>query len=470
MSTWANLEPAAATVDPGASTSIQLRVRNTSDVVDEYRIIPVGDLAPYIRVEPERLRLFPGSTGTAEVTFSPPRTPDIPAGPTPFALEITPTEHPDQVAVPEGNLTVTPFHEIRAELVPGVVRGRWRGRPHLAVDNLGNTQVTAALRGHDQASALRYDLRQSTVQIDPGRAAFIRLGLRPSRFLWAGEQQKHDYTVEVQRAGATAISARGEYVQPALLAGWLSRVLLTVLTLVIALVVLWFTVTPRFSTAATARVDPSPAAAVLAPSSAAPAPAPAAAPAAAPTAAPAPAPAPTQMPAQAPTPAIAAPTPTNVAPAPVNAQPTQPARSVAAAPPAAPPAAPAPVAGRQVVGRGSGRCIGPANGTAGDGVPLQLQDCTGAAWQKWDFQADGTVHSMGLCMDVAWGAVANGAVIQMANCNGGAAQKWVLNGAEDLVNPQANKCGDAEHQATAAGTALLLWDCAGSSNQKWYLN
>ncbi|MFE4513878.1 hydrogenase expression protein, partial [Kitasatospora sp. NPDC056783] len=265
MSTWANLEPAAATVEPGGSTSIRLRVRNTSDVVDEFRIEPVGDLAPYIRVEPDRLRLYPNTTGTAEVTFSPPRTPDVPAGPNPFALQVVPAEHPDGLSVPEGNLTVNPFHTLRAELVPGRVRGRWRGRPRLAVDNLGNAPVTAALRGNDQAGELRYDLRESTVRIEPGRAAFVRLALRPARFLWAGRPHRHEYAVEVQRAGAPPVAAKGEYVQPALLAGWLSRVLMVAVPLTVALVVVWFSFTPRIGTGAVARPAAAPAQVVAPP-------------------------------------------------------------------------------------------------------------------------------------------------------------------------------------------------------------
>ena len=80
VSLWTSLEPASATVDPGSSTTVRLRLRNTGDVVDEYRFEPVGDIAPWTTVEPHTLRLFPGTTGTVELRFSPPRTPDATAG------------------------------------------------------------------------------------------------------------------------------------------------------------------------------------------------------------------------------------------------------------------------------------------------------------------------------------------------------------------------------------------------------
>lgn len=81
---------------------MRLRLRNTGDVVDEYRFEPVGDVAPWTVVEPQTLRLYPGTTGTVELTFSPPRSPDAVAGPNPFAVRITPTVHPEATTVPEG--------------------------------------------------------------------------------------------------------------------------------------------------------------------------------------------------------------------------------------------------------------------------------------------------------------------------------------------------------------------------------
>ncbi|KJY24186.1 RICIN domain-containing protein, partial [Streptomyces sp. NRRL S-495] len=117
----------------------------------------------------------------------------------------------------------------------------------------------------------------------------------------------------------------------------------------------------------------------------------------------------------------------------------------------------------------SQRCIGTIGHRLSDGTGLELQDCTGGAWQTWDFRPDGTVRAGALCMDVAWGSVVNGTRIQVAICNGGPAQRFVLAGPEDLVNPQANKCVDAKDKGTAAGTPLQLWDCSGTPNQKWYL-
>ncbi|TXS44633.1 RICIN domain-containing protein [Streptomyces sp. t39] len=274
MSLWTSLEPSSVTVDPGSSTRVRLRVRNTGDVVDEYRFEPVGDVAPWTTVEPQALRLYPGTTGTVELTFAPPRTPDATAGPNPYAVRITPTEHPDAVTVPEGNLTITPFAEVRAELVPPTVKGRFRGRPKLAVDNLGNTKVTASVAGSDNGDHLSYQIRPGNVQIEPGRAAFVDTTLKPRQIIWFGSKEERPYTLAVRRSGVEPTEVEGTYVQRGFLPAWLATFLGLLLALVIAFVMIWFAYKPQLRTEATEQVEE--AGAALAPS---PSPSPPAAPA-----------------------------------------------------------------------------------------------------------------------------------------------------------------------------------------------
>ncbi|UUU30755.1 RICIN domain-containing protein [Streptomyces sp. CA-210063] len=251
MSLWTSLEPASATVDPGGSTTVRLRLRNTGDVVDEYRFEPVGDIAPWTIVEPQTLRLYPGTTGSVDLTFAPPRTPDATAGPNAYAVRITPTEHPEATTVPEGNLTITPFTEVRAELVPPTVKGRFRGRPKLAVDNLGNTKVTASVSGSDNGDQLSYDIHPSNVQIEPGRAAFVKGTLKPRQIIWFGSKEERPYTFAVKRSGVTPLDVEGTYVQRSFLPGWLATCLGVLLALAITFLTLWFAYQPRVTSAAT---------------------------------------------------------------------------------------------------------------------------------------------------------------------------------------------------------------------------
>ncbi|MFH8755118.1 hypothetical protein [Streptomyces atroolivaceus] len=242
MTTWTSLEPASTTVDPGSSTTVRLRLRNTGDVVDEYRFEAVGDVAPYVSVEPPSIRLFPGTTGVVELTFAPPRTPDATAGPHPYGVRILPTEHPEATTVAEGNVTFTTFMEVRAELVPQTVKGRFRGRPKLAVDNLGNTVLTASIGGGDKSTDdLSYDIVPSNVQIEPGRAAFVDATLKPRQITWVGQKQERPYELSVRRSGFEPLAVNGTYVQRSFLPLWMMTTLSLLLALTITGLVLWFT-------------------------------------------------------------------------------------------------------------------------------------------------------------------------------------------------------------------------------------
>ncbi|WP_121703387.1 RICIN domain-containing protein [Streptomyces sp. E5N298] len=266
MSLWTSLEPASVTVDPGSSTRVRLRVRNTGDVVDEYRFEPVGDVAPWTTVEPPTLRLYPGTTGTVELTFAPPRTPDAVAGPNPYAVRILPTEHPDAVTVPEGNLTITAFTEVRAELVPPTVKGRFRGRPRLAVDNLGNTKVTASVAGSDHGDHLSYEVRPGNVQIEPGRAAFVETTLKPKQIIWFGAKEERPYTLAVRRSGVDPTEIEGTYVQRGFLPRWLATFFGIFLALAIAFVMIWIAYKPQVRTSATEQTEQAGAALMPSPS------------------------------------------------------------------------------------------------------------------------------------------------------------------------------------------------------------
>ncbi|MFF4113410.1 ricin-type beta-trefoil lectin domain protein [Streptomyces sp. NPDC001714] len=122
--------------------------------------------------------------------------------------------------------------------------------------------------------------------------------------------------------------------------------------------------------------------------------------------------------------------------------------------------------GVKLIGTGSGRCIDVTN-AGGDGTRLEILDCSGAAKQKWVFQSDGTIRSLGLCMDLAWANTANGTAIQVAKCSGNRAQLFYLSAQGDLVSALADKCVDVTDNGTANGTKLQLWTCSGTPNQKW---
>ncbi|MGW2814444.1 hydrolase [Streptomyces sp. NPDC001415] len=250
MTMWTSLDPAAVAVDPGGRATARLRVRNTGDTVEEYRLSVVGTPAGWARVEPDTLRLYPGSEGTAEISFAPPRSPDALAGPAPYGIRVEPREHPDVRDVLEGQVTVAPFTEVRAELLPSSLVGRFRGRASVAVDNLGNTPLTASLTLRDETNRLTYDMAPNSVQVAPGRAAFAKLNVRPQQVRWTGQAEQHRLTVAVRRSGDdTGRELIGTFDQRPVLPRWLMVVGSAMVTAAVAFVVLWLAFQPKVNTA-----------------------------------------------------------------------------------------------------------------------------------------------------------------------------------------------------------------------------
>ncbi|MDX2403462.1 hydrolytic protein [Streptomyces microflavus] len=247
------------TVSPGGTATTTLTVRNDSDIVEAYTLEVVGDCAAWSTVEPARVSLYPGTSETVTLTFAPPRSHEVKAGETPLAVRVLPAEHPESVVVPEGTVTVEPFHELRTELEPRRRRGWLGARFRTAVQNKGNTPVDVAFTGRQAGEELRLGFTPGQKRLEPGESAEIRLKVRAAKLIWFGEPVTWPFEVEAAEAAGTAAEAKaegkepvrpettrpepvrpepvpGEFLQLPVLPKWL----LIVLAALLALLIAWF--------------------------------------------------------------------------------------------------------------------------------------------------------------------------------------------------------------------------------------
>ncbi|MEK8144163.1 hypothetical protein NKH18_26845 [Streptomyces sp. M10(2022)] len=89
----------------------------------------------------------------------------MPAGGTPFGIRVVPTSGQGETVVPEGRVTVLPFTETSAELVPRSSHGSRSGRHQLAVDNRGNVPVTVRLGAQPGSELARVAFATSELQV-----------------------------------------------------------------------------------------------------------------------------------------------------------------------------------------------------------------------------------------------------------------------------------------------------------------
>nr|WP_257002493.1 hydrolytic protein [Streptomyces sp. WZ.A104] len=258
MTTTAELESPTVTVSPGATATTTLTVRNDGDIVEAYTLEVVGDCAAWGTVEPARVSLYPGTSETVALTLSPPRSHEVRAGETPLAVRVLPAERPESVVVPEGTVTVEPFHELRAELEPRRRRGWLGARFRTAVQNKGNTPVDVALSGKQAGEDLRLAFAPDKKRLEPGESAEMALKVRARKVIWFGEPVTWPFEVEAVESGepgagetegeqpvppepVAAETVRpeplpGEFAQLPVLPKWL----LIVLAALLALLLAWF--------------------------------------------------------------------------------------------------------------------------------------------------------------------------------------------------------------------------------------
>ncbi|QJW34885.1 hypothetical protein [Cellulosimicrobium protaetiae] len=256
MGTLATVEAQGIELNPGEEVSVPLTVRNTGTIVEAYRFEVLGVPAGWTTIEPASVDgLYPQTATTASVTFRPPRSAEVPAGPLDFGIRVVPLEHPDDAVVPEGVVEVLPFLDTTAELVPRTTHGRRSGRHQVAVDNRGNTPVSVLLACADGTDELTFRVPDSHLVVDPGTARFASVRVRPRDTAWRGPDKTMPFVVQVAAENTVPVTLDGTFVRTAILPRWFLKALLALLALVALLAVLWFTLLkPTITSAAQAAV------------------------------------------------------------------------------------------------------------------------------------------------------------------------------------------------------------------------
>ncbi|GAB3459353.1 hypothetical protein GCM10027436_65770 [Actinophytocola sediminis] len=238
-------------VTPGESIEANVLVRNNGTLVDQFSLDIVGDTREWTEVVPRVMNLMPGQDGQATVTFTPPRDSSVLAGSVPFGVRVLSREEPGGSSVEEGTVEVAQFTNLQVELSPKSSQCRTKAVHEVVVDNSGNHPVGVEVVAADPEEQLRLTLNHSSLLVQPGTSAFLRLRAKPyDRFL-RGTERRHPFQVTAMSSDLPPTTVNGTVVQQQLLPKWLLPAAVAALALAGVLAVLWFTmVKPTVQTAA----------------------------------------------------------------------------------------------------------------------------------------------------------------------------------------------------------------------------
>ena len=198
------LRDSATLVDPGGEARVTVTVRNTGDLVEQYRFDVLGDAARWSQVVPRQVSVLPGGQEekAVEVVFRPPPAPAAPAGEIPFGVRCVSMEDRSRCAVVEGDVAVGAVHDFTARLEPVTPSGRWAGRYRAHFDNSGTVPVALALDAADERHLLRVAVAPRDLTVPPGRTAAAYISVRPRQPKARGKAVTHGFAVTYRADGS----------------------------------------------------------------------------------------------------------------------------------------------------------------------------------------------------------------------------------------------------------------------------
>jgi hypothetical protein len=239
MAVSATLRTPEVVVKPGGAARCHVVVRNNSAVVDQFAFSARGTVADWTQVKPPVANLLPQQEVSVELTFLPPRTHEVPAGEHPFALQVVSREDPAGSVVQEGIVTVEPFVQVEAAVVPVTSTGRMSGKHTVALDNLGNHPFHVEVSCVDDDALLSFRVWPAHPELTPGATTFVRLRARPHKYFWKGEDRRLPFTIRALVPDSPAMEIDAAYDQRALVPQrvfWLISILFGVLMLLVIVV------------------------------------------------------------------------------------------------------------------------------------------------------------------------------------------------------------------------------------------
>ena len=225
------VRPSEQEVDPGGSVSFEVTVRNTGNVVDEFTVQVLRDAAPWATVVPDRLSLFPGAQGTAQLQVTPPRLSATPVGPVPIGVQVTSREDPGSGLVEECSVSVGGYSEVTAAITPRNVRSSKVGYFRVRVENRGNAAVRSVLNATDPDEVLWLEFDNRELVVGPGQTVTARLRARARDPFWFGNSETRPFQVSVEPEGSTPINLDANLMQQGRLPNVLPRALAGLLAL-----------------------------------------------------------------------------------------------------------------------------------------------------------------------------------------------------------------------------------------------
>ncbi|MFT5221757.1 MAG: hypothetical protein ACI867_000051 [Glaciecola sp.] len=225
-----NLETSQLDFVPGEESETELRVLNTSGVIEQVSVEIVGVLADSVQITPRQLTMFPHESAVVRLRLR--FDERMPAGDHDLLVVAAGASGRLAPAIETLTIVVPPIPAIKVKAEPPLRTAGRKGNFDLSVANTGNTPLTVRLRAVDANRALSLVLEKQTFTLPVDQSEILTLtakGRRP----FSGTPIDHLVTVDVVANGLEEVAELQFRQKPRLTAG-----VVTLLTLLLV-VGLW---------------------------------------------------------------------------------------------------------------------------------------------------------------------------------------------------------------------------------------
>ena len=212
-------------VVPGESATINITVRNDSNVVDVLYIAVEGLDPSWYQLSVVQSSLFPGDQASGTLTITPPKTSDAVARSYPFTVKSTSQKDSTQSTSLPVQLEVRPFYSFEMTVLPQKATGA-TGSYKLGIKNTGNADLNIALEGLDPEDLCRFTFDHQRPRVSPGQEFEVGVEVEPGKRPFKGRAKSYRLTLTGTPDAGTAepVSVLAELDATARLPGIVGRI------------------------------------------------------------------------------------------------------------------------------------------------------------------------------------------------------------------------------------------------------
>ena len=228
-------------ITPGETAIVRVKLANFGETVDHFRVSVDGMPAEWVQGQGKEVQLNPRNDTIVTLTIVTARSPEYIAGEYPVRIYAQSRENSTEFGSTEADWTIYPYTASSLTIDPALATSRRQARYTVTLRNGGNAAGRYAMAGKDDENKIAYHFTPETLDIDPGVAVPVGVGIQAPR-RWFGRAQSRAFIIEATpTVGPPPPPVRAEWVQQRILAWWM---LAPIVLPALAYAILYFLLAP----------------------------------------------------------------------------------------------------------------------------------------------------------------------------------------------------------------------------------